>query len=300
MGEILRLVLIPLVVTLVGSIIYGYFSRRKKDYKITCEQLSLRQYKEKESENVKISLSYKNEEVGDALSVLIVRLKNDGKKDISFKQIFEDKIQLKLKNAEIIDVQVENQSENVSAVVEKSEQQGWLLSWGILKKNERIVLKIVSISSKDENDIKSEADGKELEFVFRGNNLNSIEPIHSQSERTFIGASIFTSLLLLALIAIMPIFSSVKYDVVIQGEPISNVDISYNGYTHNFSIDQEEGPNISTKEIDVIALSDQPVITSEIKIMIIVTSIYVLLIIVGVIGFLRHPHKSFFAKLFMP
>lgn len=58
---------LPLIIALISTGIIEYFVRRKKEYKITVSPLSLRSYQEKESGDVKISLSYKNEKVGDRL-----------------------------------------------------------------------------------------------------------------------------------------------------------------------------------------------------------------------------------------
>ena len=177
MNFFFQAILLPLGVTLLGALIVWLISRRKRDYKITCEQLSSRQYKEKESNDVKISLSYKNERVGDSLSVLTVRLANNGNKDVAFNQMFEGKIQIILKKARILDVQIEKQSDKVGAVIDHSEGGDWLLSWAILKRKEIIVLKVVSVLNPEES-VENVTVG-DLEFVFRGNNINEIEPINS-------------------------------------------------------------------------------------------------------------------------
>lgn len=260
MNEILRLVLIPLGVTILGSIIYGLIGRRKKDYKITCEQLSLRQYKEKESDNVKISISYKNEKVGDTLSVMIVRLTNNGKKDVAFKQVFEDKIQIILKKTDILDVQIEKQSDKVAATVEKSDSLGWLLSWGILKKKEMIVLKIVSVVNNDKGEV--EVDASDLEFVFRGTNLNRIETVSSQQERAFLWTMVIVCVLLLTLVAMIPTRCSVRYDVVVEGESMKDASISYNRYTKQFLVKQSHCPIVRAKEIQSITVIKQQKISS--------------------------------------
>ena len=60
---VLQWCIVPLVITIIGTILID-FIRNKKNLRISCERLSTRLYKEKESDDVKISLSYKNEKVG--------------------------------------------------------------------------------------------------------------------------------------------------------------------------------------------------------------------------------------------
>lgn len=294
MVDFLRLFLIPLVVTVLGSILYGFLSRRKKEYKITCEQLSLRRYQEKESDDVKISLSYKNEKVEDSLTVMTICLANNGKKDIAFKQVFEDKIQIKLKKAEILDVQIEKQSENVGAQIEKSDLFGWQLSWRILKKNETIVLKIVSVCNEEE----SNENVKDLAFVFRGNNLNAIEPISSQKERSFIGSFIFTSVILLAVAAVLPLRSSVRYDVVVQGKCLRNASVTYNEYTKMFIIKQFGAPRFRTTDIQNVTVTKQPIISSNVSTLWIFLLAYFLYMIVFFISWNRQKFGSHFRSLY--
>ena len=255
----------------------------------------MRQYKEKESDDVKISLSYKNEQVGNSLSVMTVRLANNGKKDIAFNQVFEDKIQIKLKNAEILDIQIEKQSDKVSASVEKSDSLGWLLSWGILKKKEIIVLKIVSVYPKEVEE--ENVNLRDLMFVFRGNNLNEIEPINSQKDRSFIWAVIIACLILLGTITLLPSESVVQYNVVVNGELIQDAHISYNGYTQKYIIKKRGGPVIKTTEIQNISVTKQPRFSSEVIVSCIVAIVY-LTVIIFMLIYCKRRNKTLFYSLF--
>lgn len=296
MGDILKLVLLPLLVTIIGSIIFSLLSRIKKEFKITCEQLSLRQYKEKESDDVKITLSYKNEKVGDSLSVMTVRLANNGKKDITFNQVFEDKIQIKLKNAEILDVQIEKQSDKVAAFVEKSDSLGWLLSWSILKKKETIDLKVVSVFNKAFGEGNVEA--SDLEFVFRGNNLNRIEPIGSQMERVTTWTFVVVSIFLLALVALMPLRNAVQYDVVFQGKYMKDATLSYNMYNDMYIIKQSGEPIIKTKEIPCLVVSKQSICSSDFFILGVSLLVYMIFVFVFLKYIKRHKKNPFWSFFF--
>lgn len=295
MNDFLQLFFIPLGVTILGSFIFWIFSNRKKDYKITCEQLSSRQYKEKESDNVKISLTYKNEQVGDSLSVMTVRLANNGKKDIAFSQVFEDKIQVSFDGAKIIDIQIEKESEKVAAVVEKSDLKGWLLSWGILKRKEFIILRVISILTGE--GIDDNADVTNLKFDFRGNNLSEIGTIGSQTDRFYKRVVFFVCALLLAMVALMPLRTSVQYDVIVQGQHMQNVDVLYNEYTRNYIVKKAGEPSINTKGFQNISVSKQPVLSTDVRIFIVIVAIYIISFIIFAFVIGRRKLLSFFGSL---
>ena len=257
--KVLELVIGSFLITLLVSILVEYF-KSKKNLKITCERLSTRFYKEKESDNVKISLSYKNEKVGNSLCVMVIRLTNAGRNDISFNQIFEDRIEVLFNKLRIIDINIEKQSDKVGAVIYKTDSSRWFLSWGILKKKEIIELKIVAIynsdaEESDENDLFI----NDLDFSFRGNNINYIDRIGPQNERSFIKVVMLSLLLLIATLPLYWASLKVKYDVLIDGHFYPNSSINYNAYTKTFRVISDENHVCKTTKFDRIELS-QPVI----------------------------------------
>lgn len=267
MDSLIQLLLIPLCVSIVGSVIYGFLFNRKKDYSITWEKISLRQYNVKESDDVQISLSYKNSSIEDSLYVVSLRLTNNGKKDIPFKQIFEDKIKIVIDDLKIVDVQIEQQSDYVSAAVDKvdnTDQPDWFISWGILKAKETIDLKIVAVNNKKESDIIWDIPNK-LSFQFRGSNIDSISFKKSPARRRFVFFIILYVIASLFYMATIPMRCRVNYDVVVDSSRYNDVYILYDGYTHEYVIMSNHNRAICrTDSLDKIELSEQHVITISI------------------------------------
>ena len=253
-----------MIITLIGTIIIDYI-KSKKNIKITCERLLTRIYKEKESDDVKISLSYKNEKVGDCLCVMIVRIKNEGRKEISFKQRVDGEIELISQKHNIIEITINKQSDRVGAVIKKTDSLQWFLSWGILKKKEFIDLKIVSVFDSDVE----EYDGIEVfdndpVFCFRGNNINNIDRVGPQKERRLIKIVMFTLLLLISTFPLYWTSLRVKYDVVIDDQIYHNSHISYNAFNSTFRVISDEKSVCKTTEIDNIQVSKQKMNIREI------------------------------------
>ena len=260
---ILEWIIGSLLLSVLASLLVDYF-KNKKIFKITCERLSTRFYKEKESDNVKISLSYKNEKVGDSLCVMVIRLTNAGRKDISFNQIFEDRIELIFKKLSIIDIKIEKQSDRVGAVINRTDTSRWFLSWGILKKKEVIELKIVAIYNSDAEELdENDLFINDLVFSFRGNNINYIDRIGPQNERRFIKVVMLSLLLLIATLPFYWASLRVKYDVLIDGQFYPNSSVNYNAYTKNYRIISDGKQVCKTTEIDRIELSQPEISTRE-------------------------------------
>lgn len=279
MKLLLQWVVTPLVITVLGTILIDYY-RNKKNLRISCERLSTRLYKEKESDDVKISLSYKNEKVGDSLCVMTIRLTNTGRKDISFNQVFESEIELLLKTLKILDITIEKQSERVGAVINKKDSSRWFLSWGILKKKESIDLKIVGVFNTDRDKNKEvEIDLNDISFSFRGNNINEFDKVGTHYLRP-----LFYLILLLCVtvIGVIPLFFttlSVRYDVVIDGVALQNVSIDYNAYTHLYRVVDDNRQTYKTESFDLIHVSQQVVRKTDIIVLSSVILIYVAFLI---------------------
>lgn len=273
---VLQWCIVPLVITIIGTILID-FIRNKKNLRISCERLSTRLYKEKESDDVKISLSYKNEKVGDSLCVMIIRLTNVGRKDISFNQVFENEIELLSKNLNIIDISIDKESERVGAVINHVDSSRWLLSWGILKKKEIIDLKIVAVFNTDTEN--KEMDLDDISFSFRGNNISEIDKVGPHYLKPL---NYMISFFVIILIGIIPLFFtdvSVRYDVVIDGTAYQNVSIDYNAYTHLYRVVDGDGHTYKTNSFDIIEVPQQVIWRTEIIVLIICIFLYVVFII---------------------
>lgn len=280
MNDIIQIILIPLGITLIGAAVVEVIRRIKKDIRITCEALSLRQYNEKESGDVHISLSYKDEKVGDSLVVTTIRLTNTGKKDITFNQVFQGNIEIVLKKATIIDIVIENESDKVNTIVNKTDDNRWLLSWAMLKRKETIDLRIIAVYPNEKDRISINGIAKDLSFVFRGNSIDKIEFTAPFSIRALRQAILITSAIIISLIFIIPTDVKVNYDVKANGVWHHNVTVSYNDYTHEYILKGKKVPITRTLQIDEISVPKQPKIARDVISVGIVLLAYLFIIIV--------------------
>lgn len=299
MKEILFIVLIPLGISLLAAVLFEVFHRIKKDYQITCEALSLRKYKEKESDDVGIALSYKNERVGEALIVATFRLTNTGKKDITFTQLFEDKIQIVLKDANIIDVIVENESDKVATKIDKITHDNieWLLSWGILKRKERITLRIVAVYQNDDCFIDTNSLSDNLSFIFRGNSIDRIESASPTPKRALRDTILILVFISIALGFLIPTDIRASFDVEANGVYYKDVDISYNHYTHSYSLKEHGEKPVKVLKMDGIHVAKQPILSEELIIVEVILGIYILLLLLYFVFYKKLSKKSVFLKL---
>lgn len=305
-NDILQIILIPLFISLTAAALFELFRHRRKDIQITCRTLSIRHYKEKESGDVSISLSYKNEKVGDSIVVATVMLVNTGRKDISFKHVFEDRIQIGFKDARIIDIIIQEESNNVASRVEKDREKdvdNWFLSWGILKRKEKIILRIVAVCHNTENSPIINNVSKDLSFVFRGDNIDGFDfaaPFHI---RAFRNGLLVISAILIAIPFFVPMYSTVKYDVKIDGVTYKNVDLHYNAYTQEYLL-YEKGIFVKrTKQIDSVIIPQQTKIPEDLITVCILIVLYLIILFLFYRLFSRDRRQRFVkivTRLFFP
>lgn len=232
--------LIPLFVTLFGAVVYDAIRRRKKDYHISLEAESLRSYREKESGNIKISLSYKNERIGDRIVVLSFRLTNDGRKDVKFDTTFQEKIKLSFPGVRILDVVIDKQSDDVGATV-MCENNIWSLSWKLLKSKEYIDIRLICVNPKDEDIVTAERMAQKIDFKFRADNIDEIDTVVSRQSKIARRLLFGLVLLFLGMAAFLPIIVAPQFSASIDGRPAGVVSFKYNIYTKSYSAVSDQG-----------------------------------------------------------
>lgn len=252
-------VLLPLCVTLVGTLIWEVFRRRKREYKISLEALSLRSYREEESKNVKISLLYNNEQVGESVSVLTFRLQNDGRKDISFGALFQGKIEVSYPEANVLDIVIDNQSDNVGAIIER-ENNKWLLSWSLLKKKEFIDIRMICVGLTEKRMV-AESMAQQLSFLFRADSINSIYNIASKRTRFLRNLCFLFIFILVVAAAVAPLSTDPLYNAEIDGTAVEAVTFHYNYYAKTVTVISKAGRELRSgldmSDIKIISMTEQ-------------------------------------------
>lgn len=100
-------------------------------------------YRNLEKDGFKITVSYKDIIFEKPVSVLKIRLRNDGEEDILFSNCFSRNVYLRLDNHNIVEVTVSSDSEGINPKAEYINDNRWDLSWDLLKKDECFYVTII-------------------------------------------------------------------------------------------------------------------------------------------------------------
>ena len=121
--------------------VLSFFKNHRDKYHISLSCGESHTYKSMSKGDVTVSLHYKDDVYDGTLSVLEINLVNDGLNDISYANHFEKPILIKSSSFKIIDAEYVGDSKIKANVVRTSE--GIIqVSWGLLKKDERIIIRL--------------------------------------------------------------------------------------------------------------------------------------------------------------
>lgn len=168
--------LLAYIIPALGRWIFSLFKKKEENYHLSliCGETS--NYSSMSEGDVSVSIQYKGEDYTGVLSVLEIGLENDGRNAISFANHFDKPIMIRSKVYKIVDVQ--NISEDkLKAKVALSE--GIVqVSWGLLKKGERIVVRLVGeyIECEDNNTKERSTFYDSLSFSVRSDCVDYIAP----------------------------------------------------------------------------------------------------------------------------
>lgn len=137
--------IISLIIGLIYKGIKNLVSMKRKLYNISRQTISRTIYDNKIDGDFSIKVSYKGEIYEDSLTLLRIRLLNDGQNDINYiKQCAKPILIIIDGSSDIVDVLVEPSNGDMDAIISRNGENKYDLSWSLLKKDEYIDLVIIA------------------------------------------------------------------------------------------------------------------------------------------------------------
>lgn len=159
--------IISIVIGLLYKGVKSFVTLKRKPYNISRQSISHMVYDNRSDGDFSISVAYKGQVYNDPLTMIRIRLLNDGDNDISFIRQCAKPILVEITNADVIDVYVECASDEMEASVNKTKDNEFDLSWALLKKDEYVDLVVVA-KGKDFN-------AEQINFKIRAEGISKIK-----------------------------------------------------------------------------------------------------------------------------
>lgn len=233
--------LLAYIIPALGRWIFSLFKKKEENYHLSliCGETS--NYSSMSEGDVSVSIQYKGEDYTGVLSVLEIGLENDGRNAISFANHFDKPIMIRSKVYKIVDVQ--NISEDkLKAKVALSE--GIVqVSWGLLKKGERIVVRLVGeyIECEDNNTKERSTFYDSLSFSVRSDCVDYIAPRRVTFK--YLALVSFVACLLFGVVHYLSIdkkdYREEVYSFNIEGESLSG-HLEYDDDTNVYTLSQSD------------------------------------------------------------
>ena len=198
--DLVGFVIAGFISVIIALLINGFkslFSMKRKKYCISKSLVSSTVYQETEEDGFEIIVSYHGKRIDRPLTVLNVRLRNDGEEDILFSQRFSRPVFIAINEANIIDVKTYSLIEGVNPIAVKNSVGSFSISWDLLKRDEFLYLKII---------IDGLWDGKisDVHFDIRADGINQIKTPEYKVGEVMIPIFIATGLISILLIIFYP------------------------------------------------------------------------------------------------
>ena len=137
--------LISLLIGLIYKGIKNLVSMKRKPYNISRQTINRNIYDNRNEGDFSISVSYKGKEFKDSLTLLRIRLLNDGENDINYIRQCAKPISVEIdESVKVIDVYLEPSNAEMELTIMNAGNNKYDLSWSLLKKDEYIDLVIVA------------------------------------------------------------------------------------------------------------------------------------------------------------
>ena len=134
--------ILGVVIPGLGKLLLSLFKRHKDKYHLSLIRGETSTYSSMSEGDVSVNIQYKGEDYTGVLSILEISLENDGLNSISFANHFEKPIMICSNAYKIVDVQ-DISKDKIKANVTLSEDGTVQLTWGLLKKDERVTIRLV-------------------------------------------------------------------------------------------------------------------------------------------------------------
>lgn len=145
--DLLGFVIAAVISLLVGLIYKGiknFVTMKRKAYNISRQTTSRTVYENRKDGDFCIEVSYKGRIYEGPLTLLRLRLLNDGENDINYIRQCAKPITIEVASADIVDVYVEPSSNEIGTTFIKEDENTYDLAWTLFKKDEYIDIVFVA------------------------------------------------------------------------------------------------------------------------------------------------------------
>ncbi len=130
--------IVSLIVSFTFKAIKNFVTMKRKPYNISRETISRTIYDNRQEGDISITVSYKGALFGESLTMIRVRLLNDGENDINFVTQCSKPLRIEVVDAEIVDAFVEPSTVDVETTLVNTQDGRYDLSWKLLKRDEYV------------------------------------------------------------------------------------------------------------------------------------------------------------------
>lgn len=131
-----------IITSLIGAL-YSKFIMKRKKYCISKALVASTVYKQTNKDGLKISVSYNDEVVDGSLTILKIRLRNDGTEDLMYSQRIS-RLSVILEGLDVVDVFVESSIDGVNPSLGQIDSCKYDLKWDLMKRDEYFFISIVA------------------------------------------------------------------------------------------------------------------------------------------------------------
>lgn len=175
--DILGFVVAGFISAIIALLIKGFsslFNMKRRKFCISKALVSSTVYQQTDKDGLKITVSYNNEEVDGSLTILKIRLRNDGAEDLMYSQRIS-RLNVVLESLDVVDVSVESSIDGVNPSVHAIDRCKYEIKWDLLKRDEFFYICVVA-----KGEVK---DMTGVKFDIRADGINSIKtPEYKVSE----------------------------------------------------------------------------------------------------------------------
>ena len=176
--DILGFVIAGFISVIIALIINGLKSlliMKRERYCVSKKLISSTVYQGTEDAGLKIDVSYNGKRVEKPLSVIMIKLKNEGEEDLLFSQRFSRPIFVSALGLDVVEMTVFSELEGINPSISEESEGKFVLSWDLLKRDESFYLKVFILGVI--------SDMSAIKFDVRADGINKIKtPEYKVSE----------------------------------------------------------------------------------------------------------------------
>lgn len=144
--DILGFVVAGFIGAIIMLLIEGFnslFSMKRRKYCISKQLVSSTVYQQTDKDGLKITVTYNDVSVDGSLTILKIRLRNDGEEDLMYSQRIS-RLSVILEGLDVVDVFVESSIDGVNPTLILLDQCKYDVKWDLMKRDEFFFICIVA------------------------------------------------------------------------------------------------------------------------------------------------------------